>query len=115
MDPDLYMPFYGNDFFAAVEGHGESFVSAYIRALWHYWHVNHCEGLKNDNGFLRRVCRCNASDWPGTGPVIFGEYFLLENGLWHQKRAREEWLKMCDMLERRRRAGSIGAKRRWKM
>lgn len=112
MNPDTYMPFFGKDFFAAVEGYPENLVAAYIRLLWHYWSVNHCEGLRDDDGFLKRICRIDDSDWEQFRPILFGEFFKLcdMDGTWKQKRAREEWEKSCKSY----RAKVLGGKHSWK-
>lgn len=112
MNPDAYMPFYGNDFFQAIEGHSDSIGIAYQRCIWYYWHQTHCEGLKNDSEFLRRLCRCERPDWELMESVIFDneKFFTLgEDGMWHQKRASQEWQKSVEKYLR-----SIkGAKARW--
>lgn len=86
------MPFFGNDFFEATSGYSDSIVLGYLRACWHYWHQTHCEGLPNDNDYLRRICRLDAATWPKAKTVIFGQFFKLSNGLWHQARCHQEHL-----------------------
>jgi uncharacterized protein YdaU (DUF1376 family) len=107
MKLDAYMPFYGNDFFAAVEGLDEPVIIGYLRAVWYYWSHTHCRGLPDDDEFLRRLCRTSIADWQRTKGVIFGGFFTLEtvvnadnntvsnteqlSSLWHQNRARCEY------------------------
>lgn len=90
---DAYMPFYGADFFGAVEGYSDTMVLGYLRALWHYWKHHHCDGLPDDDEYLRRICRCERSEWLRTKGILFnkddGMFFRLEGGLWHQTRCRE--------------------------
>ncbi len=85
------MPLFGNDFLEAVNGYGDGVGMGYLRAIWHYWHQTHCEGIPNDEGYRRRICRCDSSDWPAVGPVVFGQLFKLKDGLWHQDRCRSEY------------------------
>jgi uncharacterized protein YdaU (DUF1376 family) len=98
---DAFLPLYGNDFFQATEGRTDAVVVGYLRALWHYWHHHHCEGLPNDDDFLRRLCRIEISEWKRTRDVIFGEYFKLVDGKWHQPRAREEYAVRSTAYERK--------------
>ena len=113
MNLDAYMPFYGRDFYAAVEGHSEAVEMGYMRAIWHYWAHTHCEGLKDDDAFLRRLTRCPANQWKETKRVIFGEFFFERDGLWHQKRAKEEYDKIKARAEARQAGGRATAQKRW--
>jgi uncharacterized protein YdaU (DUF1376 family) len=92
MKIDSYMPFYGNDFFQAMAGRDETVICGYIKALWHYWHHTHCEGLDDDDEYLRRLCGVDTSKWARTRGVIFdgSKFFEKVNGKWHQLRAKEE-------------------------
>jgi len=54
--PNLFMPFWGNDFFESISGYNSDVGLGYLRAVWHYWHKTECNGLKNDDDYLRRVC-----------------------------------------------------------
>ena len=108
---DAYMPFYGAAFFGAPEGYPEYAVSAYIRAIWYYWSHTHCKGIKNDPEFLRTICRVSdRDDWDSIKAMIFGEMFHLNNGVWHQTRARKELFRIEERVQR----GRAGAIARWK-
>lgn len=87
-----HLPFYGNDFFQALEGYPDTLIVSYLRALWHYWHHFHCEGLPDDDEYLLRVCRCEKATWARTKGVLFDNdrFFKLESGKWHQTRCRCE-------------------------
>ena len=111
---DAYMPFYGKDFFGALEGLRECAVSSYLRALWYYWHHTHCDGLPNDPERLRGICRCSDVDWDYVSPIVFGELFKLDgNALWQQSRSQEEYMKSIDKYESLKKAGRLGMKIRW--
>jgi uncharacterized protein YdaU (DUF1376 family) len=111
VNPDSYIPLYGNDFMAAVRGYPACVGMGYLRAIWHYWHHTHCAGIKNDDAYLQRTCELNDHEWEIAGPVIFGEFFQLgEDGLWHQGRAASEWAKSQEKCDR----ASAGAMARWK-
>lgn len=91
---DAYMPFYGDKFFAACEGLDDVLVLAYFRALWFYWAHTHADGIPNDDDFMRRLCRVQIADWQRCKGKIFGHFFSLEHGKWHQERARTEYAEM---------------------
>jgi uncharacterized protein YdaU (DUF1376 family) len=117
MKPDSNMPFYGNDFLAAVEGHSDGVFRAYVCAIWHYWHNNHCKGLPNDVEYLRKICRRDKDEWPDIYAVVFDndKFFVFgEDGLWHQKRAEEEWAKSKAKYEGCSIRGKAGATARWR-
>ena len=91
--PSAYLPFYGNDFFEAIAGYPDAVTVGYLRALWHYWNHTGCEGLPDNDGYLRRVCACDDSAWPNIKAILFDNryHFRLENGLWQQPRCKNEW------------------------
>jgi uncharacterized protein YdaU (DUF1376 family) len=102
--PSAYFPLYGNDFFEAIAGYSSAVGLGYLRALWHYWHHTSCEGLPDDDEYLRRVCCCDSGEWARTRGVIFDNryHFKLGNdGLWHQERCRKEWEVSMALFERR--------------
>lgn len=94
MKPDAHMPFYGNDFFEAVSGYEDPVIVSYLKALWHYWHHTHCNGIPNDESYMRRICRCDVSLWKATRPIVFGVLFRLKGSLWHQDRCRAEYIRI---------------------
>lgn len=89
------MPFYGDDFFSAMVGKSNEVIVAYMRAIWHYWRHRQCRGLRDDDESLRQICMVfDSAKWPAIKAVVFGELFEMdEDGLWHQKRAQEEYTK----------------------
>jgi uncharacterized protein YdaU (DUF1376 family) len=104
MKPNSYMPFYGSAFFQAVEGQPDFIASGYLRAIWYYWSHAHCEGIPDNEEFLRRLCRIEKEYWPYAREVIFDndQFFTMgEDGKWHQKRAAEEWKKSSKKYEQR--------------
>ena len=114
MKPDAWLPFYGNDFFGAVEGYDNNVIVGYMRALWHYWHHHHCDGLPDDDQYLQRICRCEAAFWMRTKGVIFNgtDFFTKIDGKWHQKRARQEYADAIEGFEKRQKqtAGARAAR-----
>ena len=113
--PTVYFPFFGNDFFEAVAGYPDAIAIGYLRALWHYWHHTGCDGLPDDEEYLRRVCACEESNWLKTKGILFDNryHFRLENGRWHQPRCREEFQRSLAIGEKRSRIGAKGAQARW--
>lgn len=93
MKIDAYMPFYGNDFFAATDGFSEIAIVGYMRAVWHYWHHTHCEGIPNDDDYMRRICRCEMQNWSRVKGLLFSgsPFFYLDGEKWHQARASLEY------------------------
>lgn len=116
MKPDSFIPFYGDDFFQAVEGLEDLIVVAYLRAIWHYWSHNHCAGLRDDQEFLRRLCRVDRSDWERVASVIFdnGKFFTMgEDGLWHQKRAAQVWAESTEKYNKAVARSQLANEARW--
>lgn len=86
------MPFFGSNFFDAVEGYPVEVAMAYLRAIWKYWNHTHCQGLRNDDRYLREICHCTVDQWEQFKGIIFdNEHFFCLNGdgNWHQKRAKD--------------------------
>lgn len=100
MKPTAYLKFYGSDFFEAVNGYSDAVCSAYLRALWHYFKHTHCDGLPADDDYLRRICRCDLANWAAVGGIVFGRFFQLIDGKWHQERCREEYLDALEQYKR---------------
>src|SRR5574343_1362121 len=90
MSVDAYMPLYVSDFVLATVHLESQAVGAYILALCAYWD-GHCTGLVDEQNELQSICRCRDQDWSRVSGQIFGRLFKLEDGRWHQKRAREEY------------------------
>ncbi|MEY2408249.1 MAG: hypothetical protein QOF48_919 [Verrucomicrobiota bacterium] len=113
--PSAYLPFYGNDFFEAIAGYPDGVGLGYLRALWHYWNHTGCDGLPDDDEYLRRVCCCDIADWARTKAIVFDNRYLFrrENKVWHQPRCREEWVKSQALFTQRSKVGSAAAKKRW--
>ena len=113
--PSAYLPLYGNDFFEAIAGYPDDVGMGYLRALWHYWNHTSCEGLPDDDEYLRRVCCCDHSDWERTKGILFDNryHFRLENGVWHQGRCRAEFEKSKVIYRARSEAGKRAMARRW--
>lgn len=101
MFPDQYFPLDIGAFWLAVDGLPSHVIEGYLRALTHYWQHTHCEGLRDDNEFLRKLCRIDRELWKespdselGACAIIFDNerFFCLEaDGKWHQRRARAHW------------------------
>ena len=116
MRPSTYFKFDGDSFFHAVNGHGHAVTSGYLRALWYYRSHNHCRGLENKSEFLRKICACEKDEWKQVEPVIFdNEFFFVmdENGLWHQKRAEEDYKEDCAAYERAVKRSHKANAKRW--
>ncbi len=111
------MPLYGADFFDAVRGQPDHIGLGYLKAIWYYWTHTHCEGLRDDQEFLRKVCEVERDDWAEAMAVIFDndKFFTLDaDGTWHQKRAAQEWAKAKEKYQRKVKQTSEARKKRWK-
>jgi uncharacterized protein YdaU (DUF1376 family) len=117
MKPDIYMPFYWFDFWQAVKGWPYPAIVGYQKALTHYWFHENCDGLKNDSGFLRKICELDKEEWTECMELIFDnrKFFVLDKRtkLWKQKRADEEWAKAIKTFERKSYGGKYTAAKRW--
>ena len=115
--PSAYFPFYGNDFFEAIAGYPDAVGMGYLRALWHYWNHTSCEGLPDDDEYLRRVCGADASDWERTRSIVFDNryHFRLVDGVWQQPRCRHEYQKSQEIFDERSKRGSAAARKRWEL
>jgi uncharacterized protein YdaU (DUF1376 family) len=81
----------------------------YVRCLSHYWYQTHIQGIKDDDLGMRQLCNCELQNWMRLKSMIFDndEFFYLENGKWHQKRARANYLKKQEDLIKRQAQTSI--------
>ena len=81
----------------------------YVRCLSHYWYQTHVQGIKDDDAGMRQLCNCDLAKWARLKGMIFDndEFFYLENGKWHQKRARANYLKKQEDLIKRQAQTSI--------
>ena len=113
--PSAYLPFYGNDFFQAMAGYTDALAIRYLRAIWHYWSHTGCDGLPDEDEYLRRICACQTDEWASIKAIIFDNryHFRLENGAWHQPRCREEWTKSKRVFDHRSTIGRAAAMKRW--
>lgn len=113
MNPDSYMPFYGNDFFQAMRGRKAFIKIAYLELIWYYWSHEHCKGLEDDTEFLQGIAGLKDDEWAIAMPVIFdNDHFFTQDseGRWHQRRAEAEWIKSREKYA----AAVKGGQNRWK-
>ena len=102
--PSAYFPLYGNDFFEAIAGYPDTIGLGYLRALWHYWHHTGCEGLPDDDEYLRRICCVDSSQWPRTKGIIFDNKYHFKksaDGRWQQPRCKNEWIISLSLFEKK--------------
>jgi uncharacterized protein YdaU (DUF1376 family) len=100
-------------FQAATIGMRRETKWSYFNAICaYYW--GDCAGLPDDSETLRMVCECiDLADWTRTKGVIFGKFFVLEGGAWHQKRAREEYIKAQRLIKSKADKAKLAAAARW--
>lgn len=113
MKPDAWMPFDWPKFQASTPGMRREIKWSYFNAICAYFWGD-CQGLENSDECLRITCECfEPADWARTKGAIFGPFFRLENGRWHQKRAREEYDKAMETIRLASNRGKAGAEARW--
>jgi uncharacterized protein YdaU (DUF1376 family) len=115
--PEIWMPFFGQDFDRDTKGWHRCDRWSYLAAIWAYW-CDECRGLTDDDEMLRRVCEClsnaQADDWTACKQLIFGPKFKLgKDGLWHQARAKELYIEAQERLKAVSDRAKSGAKARW--
>jgi uncharacterized protein YdaU (DUF1376 family) len=102
MKPDCYMAFDWPKFQSATAGWSRQHKWSYFNAICAYYWTD-CIGLEDENEFLMHVCECfSPADWGVTKQRIFSNgYFELIEGRWHQKRAKEEYIRAKTMIEKK--------------
>jgi uncharacterized protein YdaU (DUF1376 family) len=104
-----FIAYYFRDWKSDTEFLSPAESGAYINAVNEYL-CQSCQGLPDDD-LLRRMCRVEVEDWTEIKAAVFnGRFFRLEDGLWHQKRAREEYVlagQRRDMFRERASKGGL--------
>jgi uncharacterized protein YdaU (DUF1376 family) len=109
-----WIRFFFGDFFAAVQFYNVVVAGAYIRSLCYYWQVTNCQGIEDNTEDMKAMCGLSDKDWDAYGKTVFGKLFTLDGqGLWQQKRAREEWDRAILMSSERSERAKLGAVKRW--
>lgn len=106
---DTWMPFYVGDYLSATgrlttEQHG-----AYLLILLDYWKNG---PPPNDDAVLAALARMSPAAWRKAKPALLG-FFDVADGLLIQKRVERERGRATEITEERRRAGKVGAAKRW--
>lgn len=111
--PDCFIAFDWPKFQASTTGMRREIKWSYWTACCaYYW--GECAGLADDDESLRSICECfDESKWPATKAAIFGPFFKLDGGRWHQKRTREEWERAVDHVEKMHKRAVSAATQRW--
>jgi uncharacterized protein YdaU (DUF1376 family) len=106
---DAWMPLYIGDYMAdtsrlTTEQHG-----AYLLLLMDYWRNG---APPDDEAVLASISKLPLSQWRKVARVL-GEFFIVANGRWTQKRAEHEREQAAAISAKRRSAGKQGAASRW--
>lgn len=103
---DTWMPLYVGDYLADTGHLSACEHGAYLLLLMHYWRNG---PLPDNDKQLAAIARLDRKTWVSdVGPTI-REFFVLEDGRLHQKRADRERAKWADISAKRREAGKAGA------
>lgn len=116
MSPDSYIKYRHGEFSTAMMGQPVFVKWGYWMAIVHYRCHRHCHGLENNDRVLRAICEVDEKDWEYFKGIVFDndKCFVLDaDGLWHQKRAEEDYKEDLKKLELYKRRGEAGAAGRW--
>jgi len=83
---------------------------AYCLILFSTWQ-NNGQALPDDNTELARVCRVSRQKWVMLRPKLT-RHFDLSSGSWRQKRLEKEWSRVQQLIETKKKNGSIGGRRK---
>lgn len=105
----LWMPLHIADYLAdtsrlTTEGHG-----AYLLLLMDYWRNG---PPPDDDEVLGAITKLAPARWAKLRPTL-AEFFTVQEGRWHQKRADAEIAKAGKVIGERSAAGKAGATKRW--
>ena len=93
-----WMKVYGLELLGQVKGRSLAVKWGYMAARIHYWHINHCKPLDDDDELLRGICELTQIDdahWQKAKAVIFnenGDLFTKDkDGRWIYSPVLPEW------------------------
>jgi len=83
---------------------------AYLLLLMAYW--TNGGPLPADDARLATIAHATKAEWKKLKPIML-EFFMVDGGRWHQKRAEKELAKAVGIVAAKSKAGKIGADTRW--
>src|ERR1700677_1898801 len=103
------MPVYIGDYLAdtmhlSTEQHG-----AYLLLLFHLWRRG---SLQDDDVVLAKITGLAQSGWSATR-LVLAEFFLIQDGLWHQGRLERERIRVAAKQQSRSKKAKLAASTRW--
>lgn len=108
--PDSWMAFYGDDFQADTNHCSAAERGAYMDLLWACWRRGN--ELPSTADQLMRLARCTLSEWKSVRENVMA-FFTKTDAGWNHKRIGKELAEARDRYEKKSRAGSNGAAKRW--
>lgn len=108
--PDEWMPLHIGDYHADTTHLTRDQHGAYLLLLMAYWRRG--SALPADDGRLAAIVKATPSEWRKLKPVM-AEFFVEQDGGWHQKRADAELIKAKRLTEAKAEAGRKGAANKW--
>lgn len=107
---DVWMPLYWADLLADTQHLSREDFGSYMLLIGAYWRRG--EALLDDDGALRRICRCESDHWQVVRPVM-ASLFTAEGGVWRHKRIDAELAKARHNREVASERGRKGASKKW--
>jgi uncharacterized protein YdaU (DUF1376 family) len=109
-DADTWMPLYIGDYLADTSELSNAEHGSYLLLLMHQWRTG---PLPNNDVKLAAIARCDLRSWRKTiGPSVLRFFTLGPDGL-SQKRLAFEQARTAGKVEKRSKAGTKGAEKRW--
>lgn len=106
MSSPAWMPLYVADYISDTGHLTAAQHGAYLLLIMHYWRTG---GLPTDDGSLSRIARMSPEEWD-SNRIAIASFFT---STWGHKRIDKELSEAKKTWEKRRSAGSAGAKSRW--
>lgn len=104
------MPFFTDAYLAdtnhlSAEAHG-----AYLLLLLYMWRMNGAV-LADDDVQLARIARVSKARWKTLRPMLI-PFFIIEDGVWRQKRLHQTWLQVQERIAKQRSRALKGVEKR---
>ena len=105
--PDSFMPLWIADYLADTTHLTTEQDGAFLLLLMGYWRRK-CVGLPDDDTFLCQLTKMSKHKWRHVRPII-GAFFDINDGVWRNKRADQEWAYAIKLKDAKSAAGRKGA------
>jgi uncharacterized protein YdaU (DUF1376 family) len=107
--PDTWMPMYWGDYYKDTNHLSTLEHGTYLLLIGHYWSTG--RALPDDDEKLAQISRQPIAQWRKMRATL-AEFFVLQDGKWHQTRVEEELTRAFDFLEKQTENGAKGGRPR---